>query len=33
MKKIFMLAAVVGALVACDPVSDDITNGGHITDA
>lgn len=33
MKKIFLLFAAVCALVACDPVSEDIGNGGHITDA
>lgn len=31
MKKIFFLLATVCALVACDPVSEDISNGGHIT--
>ncbi len=31
MKKIFSLLAVVCALVACDPVSEDITNDGHIS--
>lgn len=31
MKKIFLLFAAVCALVACDPVSEDIGNGGHIT--
>ena len=31
MKKIFLIFAAVGALVACDPVSEDISNGGHIT--
>lgn len=31
MKKIFMLFAAVCALVACDPVQEDISNGGHIT--
>ena len=31
MKKIFLLFAAVCALVACDPVSEDISNGGHIT--
>ena len=31
MKKIFLLFAAVCAFVACDPVSEDISNGGHIT--
>ena len=31
MKKIFLLFAAACALVACDPVSEDISNGGHIT--
>ena len=31
MKKIFSLLAAVCALVACDPVSEDIANDGHIT--
>ena len=31
MKKIFLLFAAVCALVACDPVSEDISNAGHIT--
>ncbi len=31
MKKIFLLFAAVCALIACDPVSEDIGNGGHIT--
>mgnify|MGYP004444538669 FL=1 len=31
MKRIFLLLAVVCSLVACDPVSEDIANGGHIT--
>lgn len=31
MKKIFLLFAAVCALVACDPVHEDIGNGGHIT--
>ena len=31
MKKIFLLFAAVCALVACDPTSEDISNGGHIT--
>lgn len=31
MKKIFSLLAAVCALVACDPVSENISNGGHIT--
>ena len=31
MKKIFLLFAAVCAFVACDPVSEDIGNGGHIT--
>lgn len=31
MKKIFLLLAAACGLVACDPVSEDISNGGHIT--
>ncbi len=31
MKKIFLFIAAVCALVACDPVSEDISNDGHIT--
>ena len=31
MKKIIMFIAAVCALVACDPVHEDIDNGGHIT--
>ena len=31
MKKIFFLLAAACALVACDPVQEDITNDGHIT--
>jgi hypothetical protein len=31
MKKIFLLFAAVCALVACDPVHEDIGNGSHIT--
>ena len=31
MKKIFLLFAAVCAYVACDPVSEDISNAGHIT--
>ena len=31
MKKIFLLFAAVCAFVACDPTSEDISNGGHIT--
>ncbi len=31
MKKIFLFIAAVCALVACDPTSEDISNGGHIT--
>ena len=31
MKKIFLFFAAVCALVACDPVEEDISNGGHIT--
>jgi hypothetical protein len=31
MKKIFLLFAAVCALVACDPVHEDISNAGHIT--
>ena len=31
MKKIFLIFAAVCAFVACDPVSEDISNGGHIT--
>lgn len=31
MKKIFLLLAVACGLVACDPVSEDITNDGNIT--
>lgn len=31
MKKIFMLLAAVCAFASCDPVSEDISNGGHIT--
>lgn len=31
MKKIFSLLAAICALVACDPVSEDIANDGHIT--
>ena len=31
MKKIFLLFAAVCALVACDPVQEDISNAGHIT--
>ena len=33
MKKIFLLFAAVCAFVACDPTHEDISNGGHITDA
>ena len=31
MKKIFLLFAAACALVACDPVHEDIGNAGHIT--
>ena len=31
MKKIFLLFAAACALVACDPVHEDISNAGHIT--
>ena len=31
MKKILLLFAAVCAFAACDPVSEDIGNGGHIT--
>ena len=31
MKKIFMLLAVACGVVACDPISENISNGGHIT--
>ena len=31
MKKIFLLFAAVCALVACDPIHEDIGNAGHIT--
>lgn len=31
MKKIFMLLSAVCALVSCDPISEDISNAGHIT--
>ncbi len=31
MKKIFMLLAAVCAFASCDPVQEDISNGGHIT--
>ncbi len=31
MKKIFMLLATVCAFASCDPVQEDISNGGHIT--
>lgn len=31
MKKIFFLLFAVCAFIACDPVSEDIKNGGHIT--
>ena len=31
MKKILLFIAAVGMLVACDPVSEDISNAGHIT--
>ena len=31
MKKIFLFIAAVCAFAACDPVSEDIGNGGHIT--
>ncbi len=31
MKKIFLLFAAVCAFVACDPVQEDISNGGHIS--
>ncbi|MBO4811992.1 MAG: hypothetical protein J5552_10600 [Prevotella sp.] len=31
MKKIFLIFAVLGAFVACDPVQEDISNGGHIS--
>ena len=31
MKKIFFILSVVGALVACDPVSEDISVSGNIT--
>lgn len=31
MKKIFLLFAAVCAIIACDPVSEDIKNGGNIT--
>ena len=31
MKKIFLLFATVCAFAACDPVHEDISNGGHIT--
>lgn len=31
MKKIFLIFAAVCAFVACDPVQEDVSNGGHIT--
>ena len=31
MKKLFLIFAAVCAYVACDPVQEDISNGGHIT--
>ena len=31
MKKIFLVFAAVCALVACDPIHEDISNGGHIS--
>ena len=31
MKKIFLLFSAVCAFIACDPVSEDISNDGHIT--
>ena len=31
MKKIFLIFAAVCAFASCDPVSEDISNGGHIT--
>jgi len=31
MKKIFLLLVAVCAYIACDPVHEDISNGGHIT--
>ena len=31
MKKLFIFLTVACALIACDPVSEDITNDGHIT--
>lgn len=31
MKKFFMLLAAVCALASCDPVQEDISNGGHIS--
>jgi hypothetical protein len=31
MKKIFMVFAAVCALFACDPIHEDISNGGHIS--
>ena len=31
MKKIFLIFAAVCAFVACDPVSEDVDNAGHIT--
>ena len=31
MKKIFLLFAAICVFIACDPVSEDISNGGHIT--
>jgi len=31
MKKIFLLFAAVGVLIACDPTHEKIDNGGHIT--
>ena len=31
MKKIFLLFAAVGVLIACDPVHEKIDNGNHIS--
>ena len=31
MKKLFLIFAAVCAFVACDPIQEDISNGGHIT--
>lgn len=33
MKKIFSLLAAMSVMAACDPISEDFTNDGHITDA